>query len=90
MKERKMVDIMLFDDGTYEIEDVPSYRIAHRYYGVVDGKPCIGQICKKDKWRWHLRKLISWAIKDNNKKISKCKKENACLEKLKNELEVEE
>ena len=88
MKESEMVNIMLFHDGTYKIKDAPSYKRTYRYYGN-DGKPYVGQYCKKDKWEWHLRRLISSLIKDNNKRISMYKKENAYLEKLKSKLEAE-
>lgn len=89
MKESEMVYIMLFHDGTYKIEVAPSYKRTYRHCGVIDGKPYVGQFCKKDKWEWHLRRLISSLIKDNNKRISMYKKENAYLEKLKTKLEVE-
>ena len=89
-KEPEMVDIMLFHDGTYKIVDAPSYKRTYRHCGVYDGKPYVGQFCKKDKWEWHLRRLISSLIKDNNKRISMYKKENTYLEKLKSKLEVRE
>jgi len=90
VNEPEMVNIMLFHDGTYKIKDAPSYKRTYRYYGVHDGKPYVGLFCENDKWEWHLRRLISSRIKDNNKRISMYKKENTYLEKLKNKLEVRE
>ena len=83
---KEMVEVILWENGTYEVKDTDSYNATQKLYRY-NGSTGLGAelyICPKDKWRTYLMKLLS--TKDIDKKIKELQKQKKTMEKLKEEI----
>ena len=83
MAKREMVAVRLFEDGTYEVNDIDSNYVTQRYYG----NRCDTYYCSKAKWKEYLLKLCSTERID--KQIAELTKRKKKMEKLRIKLEKE-
>ena len=74
-----MVQVVLYDDCTYEVNDVDPHHAVQHLYGSVNRT----YYCPKDKWEKYLVRMISLYTKDIDKKIRELKKQKKEMEKLK-------
>lgn len=86
---REMVEVRLWEDGTYEVEDTEPHFATQKLYSY-DGK--LGRngkayICKKEKWKYYLMKLLSTNDIDNQ--IRELKKKKKAMEQLKEKISKE-
>lgn len=79
--KREMVEVALYEDGTYTVEDVDSRYATQRMYGYRNGKDCKIYYCFKSRWKEYLVKLLS--TKDIDRKIEELKKKKRAKESLK-------
>ena len=89
--KREMVEVVLYEDGTYTVEDADSNLATQRMWGWRNGKDCDVYYCFKSRWKEYLVKLLS--TKDIDRKIAELKKQKKAKEDLKakilKEIEVE-
>lgn len=80
---REMVQIILYEDYTYEVKDIDPYYATQRLYGYngTTGTECQKYNCPKDKWEKYLIRMLS--TKDIDKKIRELQKQNKTMEKMK-------
>lgn len=86
---REMVKVVLWEDGTYEVEDTyPNLGTQKMYkYDGKTGRSAKLYICKKDKWKYYLMKLLS--TKDIDDKIRELNKKKKAMEQLKRKIAKE-
>ena len=89
---REMVQVILYDDCTYEVNDidphhavpkVKHYHAVQHFYGSYNKTYFQFYYCPKDKWEKYLVKMLSLSTKDIDKKIRELKKQKKEMEKLK-------
>lgn len=83
---KEMVEVILYENGTYEVNDVDPHHATQMLYGY-NGSTRIHfrkYYCPKDKWKTYLIKLLS--TKDIDKKIQKLQKQKKEMEKLKEKI----
>lgn len=85
--KREMVSVVLYEDGTYKIEDIPDYYATQKLYGMRDGKSCKIYHCIKSKWKTYLLRLLS--TDDIDKQILELNKQKKAIIELKNRLKKE-
>lgn len=85
--KREMVSVVLYEDGTYKIEDIPDYYATQELYGMRDGKNCKIYHCIKSKWKTYLLRLLS--TDDIDKQILELNKQKKAIIELKNRLKKE-
>ena len=86
-KERKMVSVTLFEDGTYIVKDIEPDWATQRSSGFFKGQRVETYFCLKDKWKYYLLKLCDTKRIDNE--INELRKRKEKLESLKNKLKAE-
>lgn len=81
-----MVQVILYENGTYEVNDIDPQHITQRLcgYNGLTGVSCQMYNCPKAKWKNYLMKLLS--TKDIDKKIRELQKQKRTMEKLKEKL----
>lgn len=79
--KREMVEVTLYEDGTYTVEDIDSCCATQRLYGYNHGKDCEIYHCFKSRWKEYLVKLLS--TKDIDREIAELKKKKRAREALK-------
>lgn len=84
---REMVEVVLWDDGTYEVNIVDSNHVTQRMVGWSGSRHFEKYYCKKDKWKYYLMKLID--TKDIDRQIQRLKKKKKEMEKLKEKISKE-
>lgn len=84
---REMVKIYLYEDGTYELKDTDSHLATQRLGGFNPKGHYECYICRKDKWKYYLLKLVS--TKDIDRKIAQLKQRKKTLEELRERLKME-
>jgi hypothetical protein len=82
--KREMVSVVLYEDGTYKIEDIPDYYATQKLYGMRDGKNCKIYHCIKSKWKIYLLRLLS--TKDIDKQIAELNKRKKAIMELKRQI----
>ena len=87
-KERKMVRVKLFEDGTYTIEDIEPIYATQRLTGFQNGQSVETYYCPKNKWKYYLLKLCDTKRIDNE--IKELLKRKEQLESLKFKLKAGE
>ena len=85
--KREMVSVVLYEDGTYIVEDIPDYYATQKLYGMRDGKNCKIYHCAKSKWKTYLLRLLS--TNDIDKQIAELNKRKKAMIELKNRLKKE-
>lgn len=89
---REMVEVVLYENGTYEVNDIDSDYATQRLFGFRHDMWCDIYRCPKSNWKKRLLKLLSTNRID--KKIKELEKQKRKIEKLKEkitkELESEE
>lgn len=90
MNKREMVEVILFEDGTYEINDINEDCATQKLVGVINHKNCSIYRCKKEKSKSYLLKLINDQIKDVNDQVKILKECKTKLNTIKNTLESED
>jgi hypothetical protein len=86
---REMVEVVLWEDGTYEVEDTNPHFATQKMYRY-DGNTGLSAelyICKKEKWKYYLMKLLS--TKDIDDKIRELNKKKKAMEQLKEKISKE-
>lgn len=86
---REMVEVILWEDGTYEVEDTNSNfatQMLHRYDGKT-GRSAKLYICKKEKWKYYLMRMLS--TKEIDDEIRELKKKKKAMEQLKEKISKE-
>lgn len=87
---REMVEVVLWEDGTYEVEDTnPNHvtQMMYRYDCKGLGRSGKVYICKKEKWKYYLMKMLS--TKDIDDEIRELKKKKKAMEQLKEKISKE-
>lgn len=79
--KREMVEVTLYEDGTYTVEDADSRYATQRMYGYHNGKRYDSYYCFKSRWKEYLVKLLS--TKDIDREIAELKKKKRAKETLK-------
>ena len=69
-----MVKVILYEDGTYSVEDIESYYATQELVGWTNGKRMNIYHCPKSQWKKYLFKLLSPEAKDIDKQIEKLNK----------------
>lgn len=87
MAKREMVEVVLYEDGTYSVTDVDSSHTTQRMYGSYAGKSIDLYFCPKANWKKYLLRLLS--TKDLNKKIRELQKKKKVIENLRAQIEKE-
>lgn len=87
--KREMVSVVLYEDGTYKIEDIPDYYATQKLYGMRDGKSCKIYHCIKSKWKTYLLRLLSLSTKDIDKQIAELNKRKKAIMELKKQIKKE-
>ena len=77
---REMVKVTLYEDGRYEVKDIPSDCKTQRLYGVSNGMDIDIYHCPKKNWKKYLLKLVSTTEID--KQIAELKKKKQKMVKL--------
>lgn len=85
--KREMAEVVLYDDGTYELHDIESCYRTQKFYGFRNGKPANIYYCPKDRWREYLIKLLD--TKEIDQEIKKLNQKKKRIEKLKIKIEKE-
>ena len=83
---KKMVKVILYENGTYEVNDADPHHVTQMMYGHNGntGLHFREYYCPKDEWKKYLMKLLS--TNDIDKKIRKLQKQKKEMEKLKKEI----
>lgn len=84
---REMVSVRLYEDGTYEVEDISPHYATVRLYGSKGGKHCDAYYCPKASWKKYLLKLLS--TKDIDKKIKELQWQKKKIERLREKITKE-
>jgi hypothetical protein len=87
---REMVEVVLWEDGTYEVEDTePCYmtQMMYRYDGKGLERRGKVYICKKEKWKYYLMRMLS--TKEIDDEIRELKKKKKAMEQLKEKIKNE-
>ena len=77
---REMVQVVLYEDGTYEVNEAKPYHTTQRMVGMSDKGRCKLYYCSKDKWKYYLLKLLS--TRDIDEKIKELRKQKKVKEEL--------
>jgi hypothetical protein len=87
---REMVEVVLYEDGTYEVNEADSHHAIQSMVGRGNKGRFELYYCPKDKWKHYL--LILLSTKDIDWKIEKLKEQKKAreelAEKIKKELEL--
>lgn len=78
-KNHKMVEIILYEDGTWEIEDIDSNYATQKLYGFKGGRSYTGYRCKKGKEYYYIDIMMKELIEENKNKIKELKEKNEIL-----------
>jgi len=80
---REMVEVILYENGTYEVNDIDPHCATQRLYRYNGQAKLSAKVynCPKDKWETYLMKLIS--TKDIDRKIKELQKQKKAIENLK-------
>lgn len=84
---REMVCVRLYEDGTYEVNDIDSSYATQRLFGLCEKGTFDAYYCRKDKWRCYLLKLIDTSRID--KEIKELQKRKRDMQKLKDKISKE-
>lgn len=79
--KREMVKVILYEDGTYTVEDTSPNCATQRMWGMRNGKDCDIYYCFKSRWKEYLVRLLS--TKDIDREIAELKKQKKAKEALK-------
>ena len=82
-----MVSVRLYEDGTYEVEDIDPGYATQRLVGSCNGKHCEIYFCPKASWKKYLLRLLS--TKDIDKKIKELEKQKKKIEQLREKITKE-
>lgn len=74
-KTREMVEVILYEDGHYEVNDIESDYATQRLCGNYNDQHVDIYYCKKNKWKMYLLKLLSTNEIDEQIKELQKKKE---------------
>lgn len=78
--KREMVEVILYENGTYEVKDIEADSATQRLVGWVNDSKCDIYHCPKSKWRTYLMKLLD--TKAIDKEIRELQKRKKAIEKL--------
>ena len=78
--KREMVEVILYENGTYEVKDIEADYATQRLVGWVNGIECDIYYCHKNKWKTYLMKLLDTNAIDKN--IRELQKRKKAIEKL--------
>lgn len=85
--KREMVQVVLYEDGTYEVNEAESHHATQHMVGMSDKGRRELYYCHKDKWKYYLLKLLS--TKEIDEKITELKKQKKAKEELKAKIKKE-
>jgi len=80
---REMVQVILYEDCTYEVNDVDPHHAVQHLYGSYNRTYFQFYYCPKDRWEKYLVRMLSASTKDIDKKIRELQKQKKEMEKLK-------
>lgn len=75
----EMVEITLYEDGTWEIKDIDSSHVTQKLYCALKGRFGTLYYCRKEKAYYYLKKLFKELIAKNKNKIKELEKRNEIL-----------
>lgn len=78
-KNHEMVAVILYKDGTWEIEDIDSNYETQKLYGFKGGRSCDIYHCKKGKEYYYIDIMMKELIEENKNKIKELKNKNKIL-----------
>lgn len=78
--KREMVEVILYENGAYEVKDIEADNATQRLVGWVNGSKCDIYHCYKSKWKSYLLKLLDTNAIDKN--IRELQKRKKTIEKL--------
>lgn len=67
--KHKMVEVILYKDGTWEIKHIDSRYATQKAFGSIGGRSCILYRCEKEKAYYYLQKLFKELIAETNAEI---------------------
>jgi len=79
--KREMVEVTLYEDGTYTVEDIDSCYATQKLWGWRNDQKCESYHCLKSRWKDYLVKLLN--TKDIDQEIAELKKKKRAKEALK-------
>ena len=85
--KREMVEVTLYENGKYTVEDIPSHYATQRLWGSSDGMHIDIYHCPKKNWKKYLLKLTSTT--DIDKQIAKLKKRKQKILEIRERLTIE-
>lgn len=85
--KREMVEVKLYEDGEYTVEDIESDCITQRLWGMESGRTCDIYYCLKKNWKKYLLRLLS--VSDIDKQIAELKRNRRKKLKLKEQISRE-
>jgi len=68
-KKHEMVKLFLYEDGTWEVEDIDSTYGVQRLSGIHNGRHCDIYHCEKEKVYYYIEKLFKELIAETNAEI---------------------
>lgn len=84
---REMVQVVLYEDGTYEVNDIEPYYATQQLVGYKNGKNCKMYNCLKRNWKKYLMKLLD--TKDIEKQIQELQRRKKNLDILRSQIAQE-
>lgn len=87
MKNRAMVSVSLYADGSYVIKDIPNYYVTQYIHKSSDEKgDCIAYHCLRSRRYHYLLKLIDIQKKNTSDKVTELIDTLRVLDKVKNDI----
>lgn len=84
---REMVQVVLYEDGTYEVNDIEPCHATQQLVGYKNGKNCKMYNCLKRNWKKYLIKLLD--TKDIEKQILELQRRKKSLDFLRSQIAQE-
>ena len=84
---REMVQVVLYEDGTYEVNDIEPYYATQKLVGYKNGKNCEMYNCLKRNWKKCLMMLLD--TKDIEKQILELQRHKKSLDSLRSQIAKE-
>lgn len=78
----EMVEVILYENGTYEVKDIESRYATQRLVAWMNGSKCDVYHCRKSKWKSYLMKLLNTNINTIDKDIRELQKRKKATEKM--------
>lgn len=80
--EGEMVEVVLYDDGTYEVNDISATYATQHLVGTRNGRDVDIYHCHKDIWQVYMIRLLKRKIGEMNEVIKELNKNKKRIESI--------